>query len=124
MADKKASGIHNMTGATTLSNEIGQLIQLRKGCFDKPNSGAKFDRCGKCYGGTTNKTATVRDCFGGCDTAKKDSCGVCQKKGAKYDENKFKDRSGQCKNKAHHAAGHILAMAWVAFHKHGSRLED
>ena len=127
MADGKASGIHNMTGATSLSDEIGQLIQLRKGCFGPgskggatdacgkcggdnstcagcdgvPNSGAKFDRCRQCYGGTTNKTATVRDCFGGCGTAALDDCGICQRKpkgGKIQNGKKFKDCAGVCRN--------------------------
>merc|ERR1712019_98255 len=40
---------------------------------------------------------STKDCFGTCGKAKKDSCGICQMLD-KFDDNKYKDCNGDCKN--------------------------
>ena len=72
-----------------------QIQKIKKFCYF--TLGAKYDKCGVCVGGTTNKK-TVLDCRGKCGKHVLDSCGKCQRIGAKV--RIFKDCAGDCFGKA------------------------
>ena len=73
--------------------------------------------CNVCYGGTTNKSKSVLDCFGGCGKVTKDDCGVCQII-KKLDQTKYKDCAGVCRNKGGTAVrkcGHCVGGKKIGF---------
>merc|ERR1712050_495382 len=74
MSDQKSSGISNMTGVTTLSQKLGQIVQHRIGCFGPGSQGGATDACGKCGG----DNSTCAGCDGVPNSgAKYDRCQRC-----------------------------------------------
>jgi len=121
----------NMSASTAFSEKRGQITQLRYGCHGPGTDGgaddacgvcggdgstctgcdnvavkdkaqrAKYDMCGNCTGGSTNKAfGFFLDCYNTCGKFINDSCGYCQKKGARYNADKYKDCAGVCGGKA------------------------
>ena len=72
MSDGRKPGVHNRSVllGTSVSEDLANLLLLRRGCDNKTNFAAKKDRCGVCRGrdrcvkcdNQPNSNATISKC--------------------------------------------------------------